>query len=239
VQMSEAETEEISSEEEEETEDEDGSFEPEDNTSASSGSDSEAGKSEDLEDARREALVLKKKTMALKKKMDKKRKHDATPSTTAAVKKMKKSAAAPATAVEKEKEKEIPQAAIEGVEGGEKQFDGKIEDKNDKKNKKEAPRFNDKNCDYDLFSNAPGNVIAKKIKLSNTLMMQCRMIDGMEGKAGSNSFEYAALVFQRKIKDEKAFEFNLPLNLAPNIIEALKLMIQDNPKFFSKPASKN
>jgi len=236
MQMSE--TEEISSEEEE-TEDEDGSFEPEDNTGASSGSDSEAGQSEDLEDARREAAVLKKKTAALNKKMEKKRKHNATPSTTSkAVKKQKKSVAAPVTAVEKDKEKEIPQAAVEGVEGGEKQFDGKIEDKNDKKNKKEPPRFNDKNCDYDLFSNAPGNVIAKKIKLSNTLMMQCRMIDGMEGKAGSNSFEYAALVFQRKIKDEKAFEFNLPLNLAPNIIEALKLMIQDNPKFFSKP-SKN
>jgi len=41
----------------------------------------------------------------------------------------------------------------------------------------------------------------------------------------SMQYEYAALVFQKKIKDSKAFEFNLPLSIAPRFIEGLKYII--------------
>lgn len=121
----------------------------------------------------------------------------------------------------------------QGVQQGEKQFDPST--LLDKK-KREGPVFNDKNLDYNLYCNDPDNVVSKKIKISNNVIMTCRMIDGSEGRktAAVYSYDYAALSFLRKTKDEKAFEFNLPLNLAPNIIEAIKLIINDNPKFFQK-----
>ena len=59
------------------------------------------------------------------------------------------------------------------------------------------------------------------------------------GGAGGLSYDYAALTFLRKIQNQKAFEFNLPLSLAPNIIEALKLIMKDNPKFFKKHCTTN
>lgn len=116
-------------------------------------------------------------------------------------------------------------------QGEEKSFDvGIIE----KKKTREAPLFNDKNLDYNLFSNDPDNVVSKKIKISSNVIVQCKMIDGLEKGKNATFQDYAALSFLRKTKDEKAFEFNLPLGLATNIIEALKLIINDNPKFFKK-----
>jgi hypothetical protein len=102
------------------------------------------------------------------------------------------------------------------------------------KKKKETPVFNDKNLDYNLFSDDPDNVVSKKIKIAKNVILQCSMIDGNDKGKNAAFQDYAALSFLRKTKDEKAFEFNLPLGLAPNIIEALKLIINDNPKFFHK-----
>jgi hypothetical protein len=117
-------------------------------------------------------------------------------------------------------------------QGEEKSFDSSSI--TEKKKTRETPIFNDKNLDYNLFNNDPDNVVSKKIKISSNVIVQCRMIDGNDkGKSGL-FHDYAALSFLRKTKDEKAFEFNLPLGLATNIIEALKLIIQDNPKFFQK-----
>jgi hypothetical protein len=120
-------------------------------------------------------------------------------------------------------------------QGGEKQFDVSTLDK--KKVTREAPVFNDKNLDYNLFSSDPDNVISKKIKIASNVIVTCRMMEGNDGRKTANAYEfppYAALSFLRKTKNEMAFEFNLPLVLAPKIIEALKLMMNDNPKFFSK-----
>jgi len=85
-----------------------------------------------------------------------------------------------------------------------------------------------------LFSDDPDNVVSKKIKIAKNVILQCSMIDGNDKGKNAAFQDYAALSFLRKTKDEKAFEFNLPLGLAPNIIEALKLIINDNPKFFHK-----
>ena len=116
-------------------------------------------------------------------------------------------------------------------QGEEKPFDQTVIEK---KKAREAPSFNDKNLDYNLFSSDPDNVVSKKIKISSNVIVQCRMIDGVEKGKNAAFQDYAALSFWRKTKDEKAFEFNLPLGLATNIIEALKLIINDNPKFFKK-----
>lgn len=117
-------------------------------------------------------------------------------------------------------------------QGNEKMFDSSVIA--EKKKGREGPVFNDKNLDYNLFNNDPDNVVAKKIKISQNVIVQCSMVDGSEKGRNAAFQDYAALSFLRKTKDEKAFEFNLPLGLAPNIIEALKLIIQDNPKFFHK-----
>jgi len=123
--------------------------------------------------------------------------------------------------------------AVVDQDQGEKGFDPTTITVVEKK-KKESPVFNDKNLDYNLFSDDPDNVVSKKIKIAKNVILQCSMIDGNEKGKNAAFQDYAALSFLRKTKDEKAFEFNLPLGLAPNIIEALKLIINDNPKFFHK-----
>lgn len=134
---------------------------------------------------------------------------------------------------------------VKPTKGEEKGFDSNTLEEKDEKdekkdeggkksNKKEVPLFNDKNVDYNLFNDAPENVMARKIKISNTVMVTCKMIDAISGGANGLSYDYAALTFVRKIQNAKAFEFNLPLTLVPSIIEALKLIVKDNPKFFKK-----
>lgn len=147
---------------------------------------------------------------------------------------------------EKKKEIAVGDAKTSGNAGEEGQFDLTTLEKDEKdtdvkkSKKRETPVFNDKNLDYNLFNDAPENVMARKIKISNTVLVTCKMIDAITGGAtGGLSYDYAALTFMRKIQNQKAFEFNLPLSLAPNIIEALKLIMKDNPKFFKRNAPQN
>ena len=225
------------------------SAEESDSGSENSGNESESGASELEEDAKRHADILKKKRKALKNTMaskkqkldDKKEKKNSTPKpgkkiemkTTKAIVEKKKPDAAHEKKEEKKKEEKSPN---EGEEG---QFDPATLEKEEgtKKytsKKREAPIFNDKNIDYNLFTDAPENVMARKIKISNTVMVTCKMIDAIGSGAGGLSYDYAALTFMRKIQNQKAFEFNLPLALAPNIIEALRYIMKDNPKFFKR-----
>jgi len=224
------------------------SAEESDSGSENSGNESESGASELEEDAKRHADVLKKKRKALKNKMaskkqkldGKKEKKNSTPKpdkkiemkTKAIVEKKKPDGAHE----KKEEKKKEEKSSNEGEEG---QFDPATLEKEEgtKKytsKKREAPIFNDKNIDYNLFTDAPENVMARKIKISNTVMVTCKMIDAIGGGAGGLSYDYAALTFMRKIQNQKAFEFNLPLALAPNIIEALRYIMKDNPKFFKR-----
>ena len=134
-------------------------------------------------------------------------------------------------------------SGVETKEGkGEQQYETKhpdidsvVDEKDEKKRggKKEAKKFNDRNCDYNLFENDPCNVIQKKCKLSNSLNMVCKMVDAADGKSGQ-TYEYASLVFEKKSRNDSVFEFGIPLSLAPTIIRGLQLMMDDNPKFFSK-----
>lgn len=58
------------------------------------------------------------------------------------------------------------------------------------------------------------------------------MIEGVDMKGGFNN-DFAAMTFQKKMKDGKAYEFNVPLSLAPTIQHAAQIMIDANPQFFS------
>jgi len=115
--------------------------------------------------------------------------------------------------------------------------EGEKEEKKGGGKKKETPIFNDKNVDFDLFNSSPSNVVSRKIKVSNNLMVTCRMIDQTEGKS-SLTYDYAALTIQRKTANEKMFEFIIPLSLTPRIIEAMKIIVDENKKFF-KPQNDN
>jgi len=45
-------------------------------------------------------------------------------------------------------------------------------------------------------------------------------------------YDYAGLIITRKMKDNKAFSFNLPLNILPSLMDALESIKKVNPKFF-------
>jgi hypothetical protein len=60
------------------------------------------------------------------------------------------------------------------------------------------------------------------------------MIEGAGNTAQGLTFDFASLSFVRQSKNGKAFEFNLPLGLAPSIVKGITLIIKQNPKFFEK-----
>lgn len=102
----------------------------------------------------------------------------------------------------------------------------------DVENRRKVTYFNDKNIDVNLHNDAPQNIKVKRIKLSQSLLVICQMIDGSEMKGNFNN-DFAALTFQKKLKDGKAFEFSIPLALVPSLQKATVIMVDANPQFFS------
>lgn len=92
--------------------------------------------------------------------------------------------------------------------------------------------YNDKNVDYNLYNEAPEHIKNLKIKISSNVVMLCRMIEATGNTSQGLTYDYAALSFVRQSKNGKAYEFNLPLNLAPCIVKGINLLIKNNPKFF-------
>ena len=109
--------------------------------------------------------------------------------------------------------------------------EGKNDEDGKKKKKGEAPVFSDKNCDVDLFHSSPNNVIPQRIKVSNNMIVTCRSVEQNEQGRGL-TYDFAAITFQRKTTASKMFEFMMPMNLAPRIIEALQIIVKENHKFF-------
>lgn len=105
-----------------------------------------------------------------------------------------------------------------------------VDSKKEKK-EKEVPMFNDKNVDYNLYHEAPENVATKKIKLSSNVILMCKMIEAT-GEQRGLTYDYAALSIIRKTKNNKAYEFNLPLTIAPNLVKGIELIMQENKHFF-------
>ena len=111
------------------------------------------------------------------------------------------------------------------------QDDEKKENNGKKKRKGESPVFSDKNCDVDLYHSSPNNVNPQRIKVANNMIVTCRTVEQAEQGRGF-TYDFAAITFQRKTGTNKMFEFMMPMNLAPRIIEALTYIVQENEKFF-------
>ena len=242
--------EEISSEEEEEdegTSEEDDPDYTEGNEGSDSeqdvGSDSEENVSEDEDDVKvmkkKESLAASmSKTAAKQVKKEKKpqvrqkRKLDANDAASAHAKKRKVAKKyvgnKDAEGKNNKEEKEYPMETGEAASVKEDSQGAK-----GKGGKKEMPHFSDKNVDYDLFHNSATNVVPRRIKLTNNLVITSRMVEQIESKNITN--DYPAITFQRKTAGEKMFEFILPLNLVPKIQEALEYIKNDNHKFFNNP----
>jgi len=96
---------------------------------------------------------------------------------------------------------------------------------------KKETLFDLSNVDYNLYTAAPQNIVEKKVMLGNNLLVLSKMMEAAGDKG--QTYEYAAISFQRKLKSSKAYTFNIPLNLAPTLIKALELIMDDNKTFFS------
>jgi hypothetical protein len=111
-------------------------------------------------------------------------------------------------------------------------------DDDDGKKKIKPVVYNDKNVDYNLYNEAPEHIKNLKIKLSSNTVMLSRMIEAPTGgNAHGLMNDYAALSFLRQNKNGKAYEFNMPLTLAPNVLKGIQLLIKGNPTFFDRSLS--
>lgn len=99
--------------------------------------------------------------------------------------------------------------------------------------KKIETLFDDSNVDYNLYCEAPENIVEKKVMLSNNLLIVSKMMEAAGDKG--QTYEYPAISFQRKLRSQKAYTFNLPLNMIPTLIKGLKMIMNDNQTYFSKP----
>lgn len=96
----------------------------------------------------------------------------------------------------------------------------------EKKRSRNEGKEHDNYNDFDDISidMTADSVSKKRIKLSYNLLVQCKMVDVNEkGK----KFSYPALIFERKTKDGKNFEFCIPFNLSNRLIKALNVMLDD------------
>ena len=93
-------------------------------------------------------------------------------------------------------------------------------------------KFTDRFVHVNLYNEAPDNVVPKTIMLNNSLLLSCQLQCADPGR--NLNFDYAGLTITRKIKDDKCFDFNMPLNVAPTLIKALNLIIKENKRFFSR-----
>lgn len=98
-----------------------------------------------------------------------------------------------------------------------------------KSGKKEPQMFNESNIDLDLYDNDPTKLKTKKIRVSQNLILTCKT---MKMLVGNENHEWAAIVLEKRVKDNKVFPFNFSLQDAPKVIEALKAIILENEKFF-------
>lgn len=125
------------------------------------------------------------------------------------------------------------QEMVESMEVSTEDKEGKDGNGKDEKKEKKKYRYNDKNVDYNLYNEAPENIVTTKIKLSNTCMIVCKTIEA-NGDAKGLTYDMAAMVICRKLKNGDMFEFTLPLNLAPNLKTAMELIMSENERFFEK-----
>ena len=193
----------MSEEEEEEAQEVSGSeYDGEESEESSSGSSSEDEMSES------EKTVLAKKASAVKRK-----RAAPIPKKIETIKKESKKNEPPAKKMKKDKkEKDLTTA------------DGE---------KKVPANFESGKVDFNLHTEDPNNIVQKTVQISPTLKLTCKMLQGTTISSGKVTYpDWAALIFQKKIKEDKSFEFNISLRDAPKIIEGLQFIINENKTFF-------
>ena len=94
-----------------------------------------------------------------------------------------------------------------------------VKDSSKKRKVNEDVLFDQLTVDVD-FSNE--NVDSKRIKLSQNLMIETKVVQVVDER--SKSYSYPALVFLRKSKDGKVFEFNVPTILSHKLCEAVRTL---------------
>ena len=182
------------------------------------------------EESESELLIKKKKESSLKRKRSAVGK---TPKSAPAQPEKKKRVSKRLKKEEKKSEEQTP-----GGEG-EKQFETpenvveNVEVEATKTGKKANTTSFLGHVDFNLHTEDPNNIVQKTVQISNGLKMTCKMLAGATMSSGRQTYpDWAALIFQKKIKDDKCFEFNVGLKDAPRIVEAINYMIEQNPKFF-------
>ena len=97
------------------------------------------------------------------------------------------------------------------------------------KRKRKAEMFDDSNVKIDMSID---NIKPQKIKLTSNLLIECRTV--VVDEPDKKKFSYPGIVFIRKMKDDKCFEFNIPLAIASRVISALEIMTNEKNNFKKK-----
>lgn len=63
----------------------------------------------------------------------------------------------------------------------------------------------------------------KRVKLAPSLMIENKMIE-VKDEETRKTYSYPAIVFLRRMKDGKIFEFNVPVNLARKLVDAVTVI---------------
>ena len=81
--------------------------------------------------------------------------------------------------------------------------------------------FDDLSVDIDLSSD---NISHQRIKLASNLLLESRIVEVKEDNG--KKYSYPALVFIRRVKDKKVFEFNVPTVLSSKLCEAIRTLVR-------------
>ena len=69
----------------------------------------------------------------------------------------------------------------------------------------------------------------QKIKISNNLLLESKYITVPPDEEGnSKTYEYPAIVFVRKMKNNKMFDFNIPFSLGKKVQDGLNVLMAEN-----------
>jgi len=93
--------------------------------------------------------------------------------------------------------------------------------KRSKSKSKVYPDFDESGITKDLSRDGKTSVESLKFKIGSGTIVESRMITAEETKL---EYDYAAIIIHRRMKDNKSFMFNLPLNLLPPLMDALKII---------------
>ena len=94
-----------------------------------------------------------------------------------------------------------------------------------KRKKKEYEMFDESDVNIDMSND---NIKPQKIKLTSNLLIECRNI--VVDEPDKKKFSYPGIVFIRKMKDDKCFEFNIPLAVGSRVVNAIEIMISEKNK---------